>query len=213
LTLTSGSSFRDIAVIGLGTGALACYAEAGQRITFLEIDPLVERIARDPRLFTYLQNSTGTVGVAIGDGRKLLERTAPESYDLIIADAFSSDSVPVHLLTREALQLYVSRLRSGGVLALHISNRYLGLEPVVAATVAAAGLHALANNDDAVPRLAENVGRSPSHWVVVSAAAEALAVVRRREAWRELRSDPRASAWTDDYSNVFQALRLRGARR
>ena len=131
---TSGrSSFERVAVVGLGSGALACYAEPGHNWTFYEIDPLMERIARDPRNFTYLQNGRGRLNVVLGDGRLTLQRATPGSYDLIVLDAFSSDAIPVHLLTREAVELYMSRLRTDGVVAVHISNRYLKLEPVLAA--------------------------------------------------------------------------------
>ena len=122
-----------MAVVGLGSGGLACYAEAGDDWTFYEIDPLVERIARDPRYFTYLQNSRGDLNVVLGDGRLTLQRATPGAYDLIVLDAFSSDAIPVHLLTREAVELYMSRLRTDGVVAVHISNRYLNLEPVLGA--------------------------------------------------------------------------------
>jgi len=134
--------FTNVGVVGLGSGALSCYAERGTSWTFFEIDPLVERIARDPALFTFLQNARGQIDVRIGDGRKKLEEAAAASFDLIVIDAFSSDAIPVRLLTREALQLYISRLKPGGLIALHISNRFLHLEPVVAAVVAATGLRA-----------------------------------------------------------------------
>ena len=147
----SGLSFADVAVVGLGSGSLACYASPGSNWTFIEIDPLIERIARDPGLFTFLQNTNGQVAVEIGDGRKKLEEAAPGSFDLIVIDAFSSDSVPVHLITREAVDLYASRLRPGGIIALHISNRYVQLEPVIAAIVAPMDLFALTKFDSDLP--------------------------------------------------------------
>jgi SAM-dependent methyltransferase len=208
----SEGRFQRIAVVGLGTGALACYAGPGQRMTFFEIDPMVERVARDPRLFSYLQNTRGETTIVIGDGRKMLEGVPPGSYDLIMADAFSSDSVPVHLMTREALQLYASRLRPGGIVAIHISNRYLQLEPVVAATAAAAGLSAIVNNDAKIPNLAENAGRYPSHWVLAASDPTALEIMRGRPGWTALNVTGGASAWTDDYSNIVQALKLRRRR-
>ena len=197
--------FQDIAVIGLGTGALACYAEPGQRMTFFEIDPMVERIARDPRLFTYLQNTRGQSDVAIGDGRKMLEGMAAGSYDLIIVDAFSSDSVPVHLMTREALRMYVSRLRPGGVVAFHISNRYLDLESILGATLTAEGLMVVANRDVAVSSAEAKAGRAPSHWVMFSETRDAFEGILQRPGWRAVQGN-QASPWTDDYSNILDAL-------
>jgi spermidine synthase len=195
-----------VAVVGLGTGALACYAGPAQHMTFFEIDPLVERIASNPRLFTYLQHSRGTADIVIGDGRKLLEGMPAAVYDLIILDAFSSDSVPVHLMTREALRLYVSRLHPEGIVAFHISNRYLDLESVLAATVATEGLFAIANRDVAVPSAEEKAGRSPSHWVIFSGNRRTLASMVGQAGWRDLQVKPTVAAWTDDYSNILDAL-------
>ena len=204
-----GSQLTNVAVIGLGTGAIACYSNPGQRMTFFEIDPMVERVARDPRLFSYLRNSPGEIDVVIGDGRKLLEAQQPGTYDLIIVDAFSSDSVPVHLMTREALRTYTSRLQPAGILALHISNRYLDLESVIATTSAAEGTFAMSNRDTSVPPDEQTAGRIPSHWVVASRDERALGVLRVRPSWRVVRPSPNARLWTDDYSNVVDAFIFR----
>lgn len=204
----SGERVRSATVIGLGTGALACYAAPGQRMTFFEIDPMIERIARDPLLFTYLQNSSGELEVVIGDGRKLMNEVTPGSQDLIIVDAFSSDSVPVHLMTREALRTYVSRLRPGGIVALHISNRYLDLKAAMGAIVAAEGLFGMMGRDSAVPSGEENTGRTPSDWVLIAVEQEGLAMMQGQAGWSRLEDRGSASAWTDDYSNIFDALIL-----
>jgi SAM-dependent methyltransferase len=203
----SGLSFADVAVVGLGSGSLACYASPGTKWTFFEIDPLIERIARDPGLFTFLQNTNGQVAVEIGDGRKKLEEAAPGSFDLIVIDAFSSDSVPVHLMTREAVDLYASRLRPGGIIALHISNRYVELEPVIAAIVAPTDLFALTKFDDVLPTADAARGRLPSHWVLLTAEADRLAPLGRQSGWRALSSRTGIRAWTDDYSNLLSSLR------
>jgi len=175
-------------------------------MTFYEIDPMVEQIARDPRLFTYLQNSPGVTDVTIGDGRKLMAGVLDGSQDLIIVDAFSSDSVPVHLMTREALRTYVSRLAPDAMVAFHISNRYLDLESVLASTAASEGLFGIANRDTAVHPGDENAGRSPSHWVLVSRERTPLEAMQRRPGWRLLQDRGRTAAWTDDYSNILDAL-------
>ena len=204
---TAGPDFTNVAVVGLGAGGLACYAAPGTKWTFFEIDPLIERVARDPGLFTFLRNSQGQIAVEIGDGRKKLEDAAPRSFDLIVIDAFSSDSVPVHLMTREAVDLYASRLRPGGIIALHISNRYLQLEPVIAAIVAPTELRALTRVDADVPAADAARGRIPSHWVLLTAEANRLADLAREPGWRALKGQPGIHAWTDDYSNILKSLR------
>ena len=205
----SGRHFADAAIVGLGTGGLACYAEAGSRWTFFEIDPLIERIARNPRLFTFLSNARAPIGIAIGDGRKLLEAAPPESFDAIVVDAFSSDAVPAHLLTREAMDLYLSRLRSRGILALHISNRHVDLEPVLGRLARERGVAALTNQDLEIPSADLLDGRSPTQWVAVAGDEASLDFLRSMRGWRPLELRPGVRAWTDDYSNLLQSLRWR----
>jgi hypothetical protein len=200
--------FEHVAVVGLGSGGLACYAEQGDEWTFFEIDPVVERIAREPQYFTHLQNSRGGVKVVIGDGRLSLERTNPGTYDLIILDAFSSDAIPIHLLTREAVDLYLSRLRSDGIVAVHISNRYLNLEPVLGALARQQGLFVLANFDNSIPDELKKRGRFASHWVLLARGPERLASLKGRPGWRSAMTNERVKPWTDDYSNILQVLSL-----
>jgi hypothetical protein len=208
LLTAAGPRFRTAGIIGLGTGSLACYAPREGIWTFYEIDPMVERIARDTNLFTFITNSPGIANVSIGDGRLKLQQAAPASFDLIVLDAFSSDSVPLHLLTREAFQLYLSRLHADGVLALHISNRFLDLEPVVAALGRDEGLHGLANLDVNVTAEEVNAGRLPSHWVLFARTPGPLSTLRDRIGWRTPTSRPGVLPWTDDYSNLLSVLRV-----
>jgi hypothetical protein len=209
LLVRSGRHFENAALVGLGSGGLACYASASSRWTFFEIDPLVERIARTPALFTFLANAPARVGVAIGDGRKLLEAASPASFDLIVLDAFSSDAVPVHLLTREAMDVYISRLRTDGVVALHISNRHLNLEPVLGTLVKEEGLAALTNQDLDVPAADVQDGRSPTQWVAVAKNESQLDVLRGMRQWRPLEIREGVGVWTDDYSNLLRSIRWR----
>jgi spermidine synthase len=195
-----------VGIIGLGSGGLACYAEAGERWTFYEIDPLVDAIARNPAYFTQLQNSKGTIDVVLGDGRITLQQASAGAYDVLILDAFSSDAIPLHLLTREALQLYLSRLAPEGVIALHISNRYLNLEPMLAALIRQEGLHAVARVDDQVSAEEVAKGRLGSHWIMISRQAEPLADLNASQRWREPAADARVRPWTDDYSNILSVL-------
>ncbi|HSH61038.1 MAG TPA: fused MFS/spermidine synthase, partial [Acidimicrobiales bacterium] len=142
MELPGGEARSRVAVVGLGAGSLACYGEAGQRWTFYEIDPTVARVARDTRLFTFLRDCPPVTDVVLGDARLSLTREPNRHFDVLVVDAFNSDAIPVHLLTREALALYVDKLRDGGVLAVHITNRYLDLRPVLADLAADAGLAA-----------------------------------------------------------------------
>ena len=137
---TSGAK---IGVVGLGVGTIAAYARPGDDLTFYEINPAVVDIARDPAYFTYLSDAPVTPRVVVGDGRLSLEDQPAGSFDLLVLDAFSSDTVPAHLLTREAIETYARTLRPGGVLAFHLSNRYYSLTGPVAATARAGGLAAL----------------------------------------------------------------------
>ena len=180
------STTRRSAVIGLGTGTLAAYARPGDAITFYEIDPLVRDIAFDRRYFTYLSDAAArgvSVRMEMGDARIRMEAVRKERpgehYDLIVVDAFSSDAIPVHLLTREALRLYFDMLKVGGLLALHLSNRYLSLEPVVANLAEDARLEGVIWSDEAP---ATN-GATSSTWAVLARTREALGNMARDEKW------------------------------
>jgi hypothetical protein len=194
------------AVVGLGTGSLACHAAPREAWRFYEIDPVVVRIARDPEKFRFLSACGAPPEVVLGDARLTLA-AAPEQQDLIILDAFSSDAIPAHLLTREALGLYLDRLAPGGVLVFHLSNRYLELASVVAAVAATHDLATYVKLDKSIDAAAS--ARSLR-------AASLVAVVARREAdlgtlpvtpgWYHLEASGGVRPWTDDYSNVLSAL-------
>jgi spermidine synthase len=197
---------RRVAVVGLGTGTVACYGRRGERFTFYEIDPLVERIARDARLFTYLRDCPPQVDVVLGDARLRLADAPAAAYDLIVLDAFSSDAIPVHLLTREALALYLSKLADGGAIALHISNRYLDLLPVVAELARDARVAGVVGRGTRLT--AEQTGQmlSSSAWVVLSRRARDLGSLARREGWDVLPPAGDRGLWTDDFSNVLRVI-------
>lgn len=196
-----------VGIIGLGSGALACYAKAGESWTFYEIDAMVERIARNPVFFTQLGNSKGDIAVMLGDGRITLQTAQPAEYDVLIVDAFSSDAIPVHLLTREALHLYLSRLAARGVIAMHISNRYFNLEPMLGALVEQERLYALANIDAHLPLSSLQRGGRASHWVMVARDARSLASLEGRPGWRRPAVSQEVKPWTDDYSTILSVLR------
>ena len=197
-----------IGAVGLGTGTLSCYARPGQRWTYYEIDPVVVEIARDPERFTFLSRCLPDVPVVLGDARLSLAQQARGSKDVLVIDAFTSDAVPMHLLTREAFALYRRVLRPDGLLLVHISNRHLNLEPVVAAA-ARQGYHALVGNHE--PSASEVAdGASPSRWIVLSPSRERLEQVRAVTDpgfWESLRPTPGFAGWTDDYGSILPILK------
>ncbi len=198
---------RAVGLVGLGTGALAAYSDPGERWTFFELDPAVVAIARDSGLFTYLADARGAVDVVLGDARRtLVDERAP--FGMLVLDAFSSDAVPAHLLTREALALYLTKLAPRGVIALHLSNHFLDLEPVVGSGAASLGLDALACADGA--SAAEvRLGKAASLWMVVARDGADLAPLRGQPCWRAARTD--AASWSDDKSDLWSSLHLRAS--
>jgi hypothetical protein len=203
-----GARVRNIGAVGLGVGTVACYRRPGQRWTFYEIDPLVERIARDRRHFHYLAECAPDAEIRTGDARLTLQGAPRAAYDLLILDAFSSDAIPMHLMTREALALYLDKLAPGGVIAWHVSNRNLDLAPIVADLAADAGVVAWVQTDQ--PSRAELAQyRTPSIWIALARRAEDLGPLVRDPRWQRLHARPDARPWTDDFSNILSALRWR----
>jgi hypothetical protein len=188
-----------VAVLGLGTGALAAYGRSGDAFDFFEIDAAVERVARDPRLFTWLADTPATVRVVLGDARLTLART-DATYELIMADAFSSHAIPMHLVTREALAMYVSRLAPGGLVVFHISSPYLRLDGPLGALARESGMVGVIRRDEE----RGNPLKVPSTWVVVARTGEDLAGLSRDPRWQPL--PPVGRAWTDDFSDLLGAL-------
>lgn len=200
-----------IDVVGLGTGTLACYARPGESWTFYEIDPVVVRIAENPKQFSFLSNCLPDARIAIGDARLSLERAPAHAADLIVVDAFSSDSIPIHLLTREAFADYGRRLSANGLLLIHISNRFLDLKPVVAANAAAG--HWFAARRWYVPLVeAATLHESESQWIALSQSRETLDRLVRGsgEEWQPLKMRPGFTPWTDDHASVLPLISFSG---
>jgi hypothetical protein len=197
----------EVAVIGLGVGTLACYGRAGQQWTFYEIDPAVERVARDPTLFTYLRDCPPRSDVELGDARVSLSRASGRKFGLIAVDAFNSDSIPVHLMTRQALSLYLDRLSPGGVIMVNITNRYLDMRGVVGALARDAGVTALVRDDLETTDEERSTVKSGSMWVVMARAPADLSGLRGDPRWKPLVERAGAQVWTDDFSNLFDALK------
>lgn len=197
----------EVGVIGLGVGSMACYGRPGQRWTFYEIDPAVERIARDPRLFTFLRDCPPGAEVVLGDARLSLARASSPTYGLIVVDAFNSDSIPVHLITREALALYLDRLAEGGVIMVNITNRYLDLRGVMGDLAGDAGLAAIVRDDLGTGEAARTAAESGSMWVVMARDRADLAGLAGDPRWKPLPARPGTRVWTDDFSNLLDALK------
>jgi hypothetical protein len=197
---------RSVAVIGLGAGGASVYGRKGDHWTFYEIDEAVARIAANPGYFTYLRDAKADMRVVIGDGRLKLAEAPNGSYDLFVLDAFSSDSVPVHLLTREAVQLYLRKLSPDGVMAFHISNRYLDLRPVISGNARSLGLPGLSQSY-VVTRAAADDGAASSIWVLVARNVAALGKLADDPRWKRLDTGPGQPVWTDEFSNILSVVR------
>lgn len=193
----------DVGVIGLGVGTLAAYARTGDRFRFYELDPDVLHVARTS--FSYLEHAAGTVEHVLGDARLSMERELGTErqgrFDVLVLDAFSSDAIPVHLLTREALQLYLAQLKAGGLLAMHLSNKFLDLTTVAAALASAEGLDAKLVDD----RPPAGSGAAPSLWVLMKRGVDSWPPEIAHLA--DVSTPATVAAWTDSYSSLFPALR------
>jgi len=197
---------RRVAMVGLGTGTIACYGRPDEHWTFYEIDPMVAQIARAPRYFSYLRDCAPRTNIVIGDARVSLGAAADGEFDLIVLDAFTSDAIPAHLVTREAVALYLRKLSDDGVIAFHISNRYLDLRPVIIA---------LANDAKVAGALGERApdteGRGKlyygSRWMVLAKKPGTLSALVKVDGWHALGTWPESRLWTDDYTDVLGAIK------
>lgn len=199
-TLHAESPLR-VGVIGLGTGTLAAYGKPGDVYRFYDINPLVVQLAGTE--FSFLRDSKAHTETVIGDARLSLEREPPQNYDVLAVDAFSSDAIPVHLLTKEAFDLYFRQLKPGGVLAVHVSNVYLDLAPVVAKLAQAEGKEArLVENEDDDPNEITS-----SDWVLVTGRRDLFAMPLLKDVSTPIDMPRNLLLWTDDYSNLFQIFK------
>ena len=196
---------KTAAFVGLGVGSLAAYGQPGDHFTYYEIDPVVRQLATDPHWFTFLSRSKAQVDIRLGDARLELSR-ATETYDLIVLDAFSSDAIPIHLLTEEAIRMYLRHLNPDGILAFHISNRYLDLSPILAAAKADLGLTGY-EMTDAPDTDYKEMGAQQSDWVVMARSKQDFGPLKLSW-WDDLQPTPNVKPWTDDYSNVLSRFSL-----
>ena len=191
---------QSVGVIGLGAGTLAVWGKPGDTYHFYDINPQVIEIAQSE--FTYLKDSKAGIEISLGDARLSLEREAPHDFDVLAVDAFSSDSIPVHLITREAMAVYLKHVKPGGAVVFHVTNRFLKLAPVVKQIADSLGLYSALILDEA-----EETNFSKTDWIIVTrdkALIESDAIVKKAS---EIDKIPGLRLWTDDFNNLFQILK------
>jgi SAM-dependent methyltransferase len=191
----------EVGIIGLGAGTLSCYAKDGQHWTFYELDPLVVAIASNPVYFTYISQCDPKIGMIVGDARLSLEKEPDQKFDLYVVDAFSSDSIPTHLLTQEAIKLYFKKLKPNGILALHVTNRHLALKKVLSDHAKNLQLAALIQEfkpTDDIPLVVA------TDWVVMASKPETLEPLRSSSlgSWQKMPLYFDMKPWTDDFTNI-----------
>ena len=198
---------QNIAAIGLGAGSIACYQQPGQHITFYEIDPNVGRLAQDTRYFHFLDECKGERDIIYGDGRLSIARAPDKHYDLLIIDAFSSDAIPIHLMTREAFHLYKQKLSEHGLLLFHISNKNLDLAGVTAKLAADSNMTSLIQRHRLLSKEEQENQKLFSDWVIMASHQHDLTLFTQESGWMPLIADPDSKVWTDDFSNIASVLR------
>lgn len=196
-----------VGVVGMGTGSITCYGQPGQQWTLYEIDPAVERIARDTRFFTFLRDCPPDKQVVLGDARLSLKSAADHQYGMLILDAYSSDAIPLHLVSREALQLYLAKVADDGVLLFHISNRHLDLEPVLTNLAEDAGLASRIIDDGAISQEDATRGKTASKWFIMARQSSHLGALATDPRAQVPRGQIDAGVWTDDFSSLLSVFK------
>ncbi|WP_436641705.1 fused MFS/spermidine synthase [Microbaculum sp. FT89] len=194
-----------VGIIGLGSGSLACWRKPGEAWRYFEIDPIVADIASDPTYFSFLSTCSPDLPIALGDARLTVADEPDGSYDILVVDAFSSDSIPVHLMTREAISMYLSKLAPEGIVAVHISNRNMDLAPALAASAEALGIAALIHEPVAGEPMSLTY-KSAARVVVFARDARSVEALSASPDWQVLEPTEGFSEWTDDYSNILGAI-------
>jgi hypothetical protein len=198
---------QEIGVLGLGVGATACYARPRRHFDFFEIDPAVAAIAQNPEYFTYLRDCGSPYDILPGDARLTIARRPDAHYDLLLLDAFSSDNIPVHLLTAEAMRIYKSKLTERGILAVHISNQFLNLRPVVAAAARGIGMKSYDRTVTGGRLPDSKLPYNGTDYVLLT-RDKAQGKELEKRGWKEIRPDPAVAPWTDQFSNIVSVLRI-----
>ncbi|MEX0714758.1 MAG: fused MFS/spermidine synthase [Pirellulales bacterium] len=204
--LQPADEVQRVAVVGLGTGSIAAYSDSSREFTFYEIDPAVKQLAETAEYFSFLADCGARYRVVLGDGRLKMAEAPDGSYRLIVLDAFSSDAIPIHLLTREALAMYLAKLSSEGIVLVHTSNRHVDLEGVLSALAREAGLAALVRRDLFLTDEERAEGKSTSVYVAIARKQSDLTGLANDPRWESTYHRPGTRPWTDDFSNLVGAL-------
>lgn len=200
------NSTQKIGLVGLGVGSLASYGRPDQEMTYFEIDPSVLEIAKDSGLFSFLTSAKSKMRYVLGDARLTLQNEPDGTYDFLVLDAFSSDAIPTHLLTKEALELYAKKLSPNGIIAFHVSNRYLELEQMLALTARKANLFCFEQTD--APMKDEEIdGKTQSKWCILVRDRAQRDRLWKPQYWNDIDIPENTKAWTDDYVNVLGVFR------
>jgi hypothetical protein len=195
---------QRVGIVGLGVGSLACYRQPGQDWHFYEIDSMVDAVARDPELFSFISACAGDAPTHLGDARLVLAQQQDLKFDVLVIDAYSSDAVPVHLTTTQAMELYLDRLTPDGLLVYHISNRYYDIDLPLGRSAAALGL--AAQSQSYKGKDLADLGDTSSNVVLIARNAAAFGDLAVDPRWNPLLSDG-GRLWTDDYANLLSILR------
>ncbi len=207
--LGNEARFDRVGIVGLGIGTISAYGRPGQKMDFYELDPAIERVAEDRQLFTYLTDCKAKTHVIIGDARLRLAEAESCGYGFLVIDAFASDAIPVHLLTKEAFTLYLSKMRPDGLLAVHISNKYLKLEPVLAALARDFQLRGWIVDSTKYHKTREHPEVNDSRWIILGHNATDLGPLALDTDLEPLPEAGNAKTWTDDYSDIISVLKLK----
>jgi hypothetical protein len=196
---------QNVGVIGLGIGVTACFAKQGRHYDFFEIDPEIAAIAENKDLFTFLSDCKSPYEIILGDGRLTIAEKPEKHYDFIIIDAFSSDNIPVHLLTTEALSLYMQKLKDGGAIVMNISNNFLDLEPVLAENAKALDVLSYSHINVGGKFEGTDISYYPSHWMVLT-KSKTFGTFLEDKGWTEGIFREGVKPWSDQYSNILSVL-------
>ena len=196
----------DVGLVGLGLGTVSCYRQPGEQWVIYEIDPTVVEIARDNRFFHFMDQCGKDIPVVIGDARISLQSSDGIQFDALVIDAFSSDSIPIHLITKEALALYMSKINESGYLLMHTSNRHIDLIPILSRLASEEGYHGITQFHDGGGE--ELIADGPSEWVVLAKKKKSIENIFDLNEWEPLPVSPEHPLWTDDYSNILQVLKF-----
>jgi hypothetical protein len=200
---------KRVGILGLGVGGIVAYALPGAKFTYYEIDDVVIRIATDPNLFTFLPNAGDRVDTKLGDGRLVLAQEPDGEFNMVIFDAFSSDSVPAHLITKEAFETYLTKIKPDGILLTNITNRHIDLKPVLARAAKELGLVALVQDDKELDEAGKSQGKLPSTWVLMARQRSHLRpMIDDIGRWKELVAAPGDPLWTDSFSSLVRVLKI-----